>query len=328
MDKVMPNIHRTVGERNRRMYHFIINSAASSGKGLRVWQKAEDILKREHAEYTAHFPKSGKHTVTLVQRLTGISSAQDCHLVVLGGDGTLNLVLQGIVSFEHTILSCIRTGSGNDFAKDMGLEKDLEKAILHLLYDSHETVLDYGALIAYPIDTAPIRWRFIISSGVGYDADICEEVSRSRLKKIMNRLHLGKLVYVCIGIKQIFTRKTCRAALRIDNQKSRYISGLFFLVGMIHRYEGGGVPFCPKADPSDGFLDVCLVEGMAKWKLLLAVVFVYLRKHYLFRRVTAFRCRKLTLTLDRPEWFHMDGETPFKIRKISMECKKGLRFVQ
>lgn len=310
------------------MYHFIINPAASSGKGTGVWQKAENILKRENAEYTAHFPESGEHTVKLVRKLTGISSSEDCHLVILGGDGTLNLVLQGIVSFEHTTLSCIRTGSGNDFAKDMGLEKNLEKALLHLLYDSQETMLDYGILTAYPTDASPVQKRFLISSGVGYDADICEEVSRSRLKKVMNRVHLGKLVYVCIGIKQIFTRKTCRAVLSLDDRKSRYISSLFFGVAMIHCYEGGGVPFCPEADPKDGLLDLCVVEGMAKWKLLLAVIFVYLRKHYLFRRVTAFRCRKLTLTLDKPQWFHMDGETPFKIRKISMECKSGLRFLQ
>ncbi|MDO4337048.1 MAG: diacylglycerol kinase family protein [Eubacteriales bacterium] len=315
-------------ERDIRMYHFIINSAASSGKGAEVWQKAESILKRENAEYTAHFPKSGEHTDRLVRKLTETPSSEDCHLVVLGGDGTLNLVLQGIVSFEHTTLSCIRTGSGNDFAKDMGLERDLERALLHLLYDSQETMLDYGILTAYPTDDSPVQKRFLISSGVGYDADICEEVSRSRLKKVMNRLHLGKLVYVCIGIRQIFTRKTCRAVLRLEGQEKRYISGLFFLVGMIHPYEGGGVPFCPEADPADGYLDLCVVEGMAKWKLLLAVIFVYLKKHYLFRGVTAFRCRSLTLTLDKPQWFHMDGETPFKIRKISMECKSGLRFVQ
>ena len=61
---------------------------------------------------------------------------------------------------------------------------------------------------------------------------------------------------------------------------------LFFVVGMNHMYEGGGIPFCPNANPTDGKLDVCLVKGMSRLKLLFAVVLVYFKKHLLFKDIT------------------------------------------
>ncbi|MGN0204641.1 MAG: diacylglycerol/lipid kinase family protein, partial [Coprococcus sp.] len=200
-------------------YHFIVNSAASSGAGYRTWKTVEAVLEEENVQYRVYFPKNGKETELLTRQLTR-ASAEDCHLIILGGDGTLNAVLQGIECFEHTKISCIRTGSGNDFARNMHVTKDVRKALYNILHHPRERILDYGELYLQR-DSADegVRRRFIISSGVGYDADICEEVSRSRLKSIMNRIHMGKLVYVLIGIKQIFTRQSGKAIIQIDDNK-------------------------------------------------------------------------------------------------------------
>jgi diacylglycerol kinase family enzyme len=96
---------------------------------------------------------------------------------------------------------------------------------------------------------------------------------------------------------------------------------------MIHPKEGGGVPFCPHANPTDGKFHVCLVRNMPTWKLLLAVIFVYFKKHLLFKNITEHKCQKLHLQLDNPQWLHMDGETPCKIKSLIWECKQGLRFM-
>ena len=243
------------------MYHFIMNPTASSGKGMKVWETIENILIEEKVEYKAHVLNSAQETIEFVQILTGkntynnttdntvqkegITVAQmptqdkeDCHIVVLGGDGTINAVLNGIEDFEHTILSCIRTGSGNDFARNVGVTKDVKKAIRHLLHEADSVCVDYGEA-TYQTENGQICRRFAISNGVGYDADICEEVSRSKLKRVLNYVGLGKLVYVTIGIKQIFTRKNSGAILYLDDE-SLQLPGLFFVVGMIHEKEGGG----------------------------------------------------------------------------------------
>ena len=336
----------------QKRYHFIINPAASSGRAMHIWSKVERILKEEKILYEAHILQNPAEAEALVRNLTGeyrkekktiglhnieeaaaAQEVQDCHLVVLGGDGTLNAVLNGIVSFERTILSCIRTGSGNDFARNMGIHKDVGKALYGILHHTKEILLDYG-IAGYSSENSPEERkqetqnkRFVISSGVGYDADICEEVSRSRLKERLNRIHIGKLVYVAIGMKQIFTRKTADAVVYLDEKEPVIVSNLFFAVSMIHEREGGGVPFCPDADAADGLLDICLVRNMPKWKLLLAVAMVYAKKHVLFRNVTLYRCKKIKIQTQKPQWLHLDGETPCKTEYVTMECKKGLRFL-
>lgn len=330
------------------MYHFIINPASSSGKGLRIWNRVEAVLKEEKIVYETHILQNAGEVTQLVAGLTqtelsqeepaslhnvdeaaATREIQDCHLVVLGGDGTLNAVLNGIQSFEHTVLSCIRTGSGNDFARNMGIGKNTRRALDGILHHKEERILDYGE-ITYKAEEGEAGQqqtrRFIISSGVGYDADICEEVSRSRLKKILNKVHLGKLVYVAIGVKQIFTRKTAAAVICMDEGEKFPVPGLFFVVGMIHEKEGGGVPFCPQADPEDGLLAVCLVKDMPKWKLLLAVMLVYVKKHFIFQSITEHMCRRISISVEQPQWFHMDGETPCRITEAVLECKSGLRF--
>jgi diacylglycerol kinase family enzyme len=208
----------------------------------------------------------------------------------------------------------------------MKIPKDADKALFGILHNENEICLDYGVVTYEDELTGEKKTkRFIISSGVGYDADICEEANRSRLKNVLNKVHLGKLVYVAIGVKQIFTRNAVKAVIRMDEEIIR-VPGLFFAVGMIHEKEGGGVPFCPHADPTDGKFHVCLVRNMPKWKLLLAVMLVYVKKHLLFNNITEHECKKLQLKLEKPQWFHVDGETPCRVKRISMECKQGLRF--
>lgn len=323
------------------MYHFIMNPKASSGKGMKAWKTIEAMLKQENTEYELHVLQSAQETTEFVRKLTNRKECvttkeslemadskegniSDCHIVVIGGDGTINAVLNGIVDFEHTVLSCIRTGSGNDFARNVGVTKNVRKALHHLLHSTEQLCLDYGEA-TYITENGTKSRRFAISNGVGYDADICEEVGRSQLKKILNWAKLGKLVYVAIGVKQIFTRKNSGAVVLLDQTELK-IPGLFFVVGMIHEKEGGGVPFCPKADATDGLLDVCLVKQMPKLKLLLAVIMVYMKQHYRFRDITAYRCKSMKVELEKPQWFHMDGETSVKIQEIQMECHSGLRF--
>ena len=312
------------------MHQIIINPASSSGKGLKVWKMVKAVLDSEHVDYDAHIMSEPGEATALTRRLTSFACGEknDVHLLVVGGDGTLNEVLNGIEDFEHTTFSCIQNGSGNDFARNINLEKDIEKAVLHLVKNPEETYLDYGE-VTTDYKGAGNKKRFLISCGVGYDADICEEVGRSKLKELLNKLHLGKLVYVIIGVKQIFSKKTSRAKLYLDNGPMIKLPSLFFVVGMNHIYEGGGVPFCPKANPTDGMFDVCLVKGMPRIKLLLAVVLVYFKKHLLFKNITNHRCRRMRLITEKPQWIHMDGEVPYQVNEVIWECKSGqLRFVK
>lgn len=308
-------------EKSHNGFEILINPSASSGKGMKVWREVKKELDARGVPYRKHFLKGPGEATLLVRALTK-DLTEDCHLLVLGGDGTLNEALNGIQDFRHTILSCLRTGSGNDFAANVGVDKKPLKALAELLDGPMEISLDYGLIRA---DEREPR-RFLISCGMGYDADICEEVSRSRLKKLLNGMGLGKLVYLLIGLKQIFTRDETDAMLYLDDKKPIPVHRLFFVVGMNHPREGGGVPFCPEADPTDGMLDLCLVRDMPKWKLMLGVALVYLKKHVLFRNITCHRCKTMRMVAKKPQWIHLDGETPWQATEVLWVSKGKVRF--
>ncbi|MBO4292601.1 MAG: hypothetical protein J5898_11895 [Lachnospiraceae bacterium] len=309
-------------EKSRKI-EVLINPGASSGRGSRIWKSIRPIMQEKGVSFREHLLKAPGEATALTERLTA-NPEGDCHILVIGGDGTLNEVLNGIRDFEHTRLSCIRSGSGNDFARNMNVEKSPEEALKHLLEEPEEIRLDYGEIETGEHD----KKRFLISCGVGYDADICAEASGSRLKKVMNRIGLGKLVYALIGIRQIFTRNSTEAVLYMDDREPVRISSLFFVVGMNHVCEGGGVPFCPTADPTDGFLDVCLVRDMPKWKLMLGVALVYMKKHELLRNITCYRCKTMRLVAQKPQQIHLDGETPYQVQEILWISKGKFRFVK
>lgn len=310
-------------EREIVRFEILINPSASSGRGMRVWREVRRILDSRKVSYRKHILKAPGVATKITAALTAdLRDGEECHILVLGGDGTLNEVLNGIQDFQHTIISCLRTGSGNDFARNVGVEKDVKVALEELLDHPMEVSLDYGLVMA---DDQKPR-RFLISCGAGYDADICAEVSHSKLKKILNVFGLGKLVYPAIGLKQLFTREEAPALLYLDDKPPIRMRGLFFVVGMQHEREGGGVPFCPDADPTDGKLDVCLVHDMPKWKLFLAVALVYFKKHVLFRNINCHRCKTMRLVAEKPQQLHTDGEPPYMAKEILWTCKGRVRF--
>ena len=110
------------------MYIFIVNPASRSGHASQIWTEIETLLKERNILYRVYFTSHRGHGTKLAQQLTkDLSSCTT--LIVVGGDGTVNEVLNGIEHPEHIILGYIPTGSGNDFAKGMALPSDPQKAL-------------------------------------------------------------------------------------------------------------------------------------------------------------------------------------------------------
>ena len=100
-------------------------------------------------------------------------------MVVVGGDGTVNEVVNGLVKtvYTHITLGYIPTGSGNDFARGLGLTKDTDKAVEQILSPACIEKMDIG------IARSDGEKRcFLISAGIGFDASICHEALNSGLK--------------------------------------------------------------------------------------------------------------------------------------------------
>lgn len=315
------------------MYYIIVNPASKSGRGLKIYQQTELLLQKQQIEYQVFFSKKAGQVCQLVHDLCTKQLSGSCDtilkLIILGGDGTFNEALQGITDFDRVQLGYIPTGSSNDLARDLKLPKKLPKLLNQILTCQTPTRMDLGLLTynstskehsrLHPDENQLSRY-FAVSCGIGYDAAICEEALSSKFKKILNRIGLGKLTYVTIAFKQLIMTKRGNCTITLDDQEPFILKNFLFIASMIHRYEGGGFMFGPKADASDGVLDICAIGPIAKPIIMMALPSALKGLHYLFPHIYAYHASSIRIDADRDLWVHTDGEVSTKSSSITIKC--------
>lgn len=288
-------------------YDFIINPESRSGLGEMTWKMIEPELKKQRVGYRAHMTAKRKDAGKITEELT--SDGREHTLVVLGGDGTLNEVINGIQEPEKVTLGYIPIGSSNDFARGLRLPKDPMAALAMVLHPGKVIRMDVGV-----ISDGMRSRRFLVSAGIGFDAAVCHEVCVSRWKAILNRLGLGKLSYAVVAIDRLAKDRPAHLTLTMEDGSRREFSGTYFAAFMNLPYEGGGFKFCPDASPEDGLLDVIVVHGLSVLKILCLLPLAFGGKHTGFKGITILKCRRARVGTDAPLPLHTDGEPGFPRR--------------
>ena len=316
------------------MYHIIINPASRSGKGIKLWtQQIVPKLHNAKIPFRAYFSKQVGDVAQLVREIcetikreseTNATSPEDTVMIILGGDGTMNEALQGLDFTLPITLGYIPTGSSNDFARDLGIPKDPATALELILNGGKVTSMDIGT-ITYPNGE---NRHFAVSCGIGYDAAVCAESLRSRIKGLCNKIGLGKLTYLGIALKQLFAAKAVSGTLTLDDNDPIPIGKMLFTTGMIHRYEGGGFMFCPNAVSDDGLFDICVAGDLPKLLILFALPTAFYGKHYMFKGISGYRAAKIKIETPVPLWVHTDGEVGHQTTSLTITCKsKAMRVI-
>lgn len=293
-------------------YTFIINPNSRSGKGGMVWEFIQPELLKRGVDYEYYCTTHTGHATQLAENIT--SDGEEHNLIVLGGDGTVNEVINGIKDISKVILGYIPTGSGNDFARGMKITKDPIKALEVILHPKEIKKVDIGVL-----SRAGKKRRFAISAGIGFDAAICHQVAISKYKYILNKLKLGKFSYVFVALNRLFHDKTVNAEVFLDNQSVQTFKKVYFVAFMNQPFEGGGFKFCPKAKADDGKLDVIVISNLPKLIVLMLLPTAFKGWHVLFPGVTVMQGEKVSVIMDQALAIHTDGEPSYLRKSISAE---------
>lgn len=305
------------------MYNILVNPASKSGLGLYIFDQLKPVLHKKGISYKLIQSAYAGHMTEIVRELTAVS--EKIQLIVLGGDGTMNEVLQGIRDFSLVEIGYIPTGSSNDLARALQLPKDPRVLLDRILSGTGKRLIDLGKLTCTPSGTDnTINRYFIVSSGIGFDAAVCEESISSPFKNTLNKLRLGKLTYLAIALKQLIAAHKVSCKLILDGHKTIHMERFLFITSMNHPYEGGGFLFCPDADNSDGVLDICAVGHIPKPLILLALPTAYFGKHTVFPGISLHRAARIEIHSAVPLWIHTDGEVSFKSSHIYISCKKQI----
>ena len=283
------------------MYYFIVNPSSGCGKGRRVWQLVERELKERHIPFRScllHGPGEARNVAAALSDLR-----QPCTAVILGGDGTINEFLDGLTAYGHIILGCIPTGSGNDFVRGLALERDPLKALEAILHLKSVEELKLGLVRA-----GEKSHTFIVSSGIGFDADVCNGVSRFGLKNLLNWFRVGKLAYLATALRLLVSMKVCPLTITLDDKESQSFDRVFFAASMNMRYEGGGFQFAPMASPSSETFQLCLADSLTRGRILKILPLSFSGGHVGKRGIHILPFQRARIQAASPLCVHTDGE--------------------
>lgn len=311
------------------MYYFIINPKSGTGEGLKVWHTVKSILDKRNITYNSYFTHYEFHATKITRqvckRYSGVKK-----IVVLGGDGTVNEVINGILNYKGVLLGYIPCGSSNDLARSLRISKDPVVTLESILTSKCYRYYDHGFIeVEEHIskkDTQSLLpengRKFSVSTGIGFDASICYEALNSHIKKILNKINLGKLTYGIIALKQLIQFKPTDAELIIDQHTKVKLKNIFFIASMIQPYEGGGFRMAPNANPRDHKLSICAIYNTPKLRALLLFPVLFFGKHTKFQGVKVFDCNSLEIHTKEKLIVHTDGEFAGRFDHIKIGCTK------
>ena len=268
------------------MLHFIYNPVSGGGAALSCFERIKPALDRRGIEYQAHETHAYRDGVRFARELSE-RGAED--IIAMGGDGTLNEVLNGIVDPARVRLGLIPCGSGNDFAAVAGIPTEPEAALAIILE---------GA--AKPTDFMVCSGvRGINAVGTGIDVDILRRYARMKLLK-------GSAAYLASLILTLFTYKPYEFEEIIDGVSHSHRA--FIACAGNGQSIGGGIPICPRAEIDDGLLDVVIVDNICKLGIPFSLIKL-LKRRVLELKTTCFkRQARLRIRSNAAMPIQIDGE--------------------
>ncbi|HYK74125.1 MAG TPA: diacylglycerol kinase family protein [Pseudoneobacillus sp.] len=297
-------------------YLFIVNPNAGGGRGKKVWQQVESELRSKKTNYQVCFTEFQGHGRDLAQ-----SFKLDVKMVIaIGGDGTIHEVANGMKLHPEIPVAFIAAGSGNDFSRGYHVSKKPLKALKQIFTYQKENARKFDVGQFYSKEYEGI---FTSSIGIGFDALIADVTNKARYKRWLNKVKLGFGAYVITLLRLLFTFKPFGTKMTIDGKDYDFTNTWLIAINNIPYY-GGGMKINPAASPEDGILDICVVNNLSRWKLLLLFLTVFNGGHIRLKEVTLLKGKNISVDTSRAVPFHTDGEvngtTPVTVKISPKSC--------
>lgn len=218
-------------------------------------------------------------------------------VVAVGGDGTVNEVLNGLMripSDRRPALGLLPTGSGNDYRRTLGISADLTTAARQLI-GGVRTSVDLGVVNGT---------YFANSVAVGLDARVTAKAAELKLTTGWSGILLYLRALLLVLFKQFHTH---RMAVTIDDGPT-VTEELLLVAATNGPTYGGGFRITPGAVGDDGLLDLCIIGAVPLAGALWRLPFVIFGRHGWMAPVRLERHRSIILESDRPVEGQIDGE--------------------
>lgn len=283
-------------------WFVVINPRAGGGRSVIDWPTISRLLNKYDIRYTYAFTEYKYHAVELTVQAINRGYR---NIVAVGGDGTLNEVVNGIfiqkvVNPNQITVGVIGVGTGNDWFRMYEIPHNYEECIKAI---SNKKIFrqDVGVAEYYESSVRHKRY-FINAAGVGFDADVARRTNR--LKDLGKR---GVLLYVLSLLKALIQYHSTRINVKVDGR--HFQDKVFSITIGIGRYNGAGMMQVPFALSDDGLYDVTVIRKIGKLNVIASLPRLYNGTILKHSRVVALRGKSIEIMSIPGVELEVDGES-------------------
>lgn len=275
----------------------IINPAAGAYSTRRKWPRISQWLQKVGLLFDHVFTEGAGHAIELAGAAVSDGYRR---IVAVGGDGTVNEVVNGVLATGSTeaAIGVISTGTGSDFIRSIGIPRDYNNAC-SCLTGQRRLQIDIG-VVDYQSQGQTRRRFFVNAAGVGFDASVV--AATERFPKYLG----GTIPYLAGLLSCLFSYQNKPVKLYLDDEvEAKRVLAVVVANGS---YLGGGMYIAPLAKIDDGWLDVVTIDDIGKLELLKELPRVYKGTHLSHPKVSLSTAKRITIESPETVLVHADGE--------------------
>lgn len=295
----------------------VVNPVAGSGHGKKEWDLIAQLLTLKGVKFEMAFTRFKYHAVELT--VEAISNGYD-HLIAVGGDGTVNEVVNGIfiqdkVPHSDVTMAVIGIGTGNDWLRTFGITSNYDQAI-EAIAQGKTFRQDIG--VASYQQAGFFQKRYIANvAGVGFDAFVIRYINH---KKECGHA-MSKSGYMLYTLKSLFRYHNTRMKIEADGEVIADRMIMSANIGVC-KFNGGGMMQVPYAVADDGLFDVTIIGRMNKLHIITSIKQLYNGRIYDIKQVSHHRARKIRIESTPNVLVEVDGEalgeSPFEFEILPL----------
>jgi YegS/Rv2252/BmrU family lipid kinase len=301
---------------------FIVNPNAAKGSTGREWPRIKAAAKDRLGPFQSHITAKPAEATRFAR--TALRAGAEL-VVCVGGDGTLNEVINGFMGADgHAVrpaaaLGFIPRGTGCDFRRSALVPRDVNEA-LDLICASEARPIDLGHLEYTDHNGAPARRYFHNVTSFGLGGEVDERVNRS------GNLFGGFVSFIWATLVSLLIYSKKDIHLRVDNGYDQQVTSWNVAVAN-GQYHGGGMWVAPAASLVDGLFHVTVVGDLSLPQVLRELPNLYNGKIYQVKKVHTVTGRRVEAHSDQRVLLDVDGEQPGRLPAVIEMVPGRLRFI-
>lgn len=287
---------------------LIVNPKAGGGRGLLDFPKISKLLHDNEimceTKFTEHKYQAVEYTVSAV-------NAGFRKIIVVGGDGTLHEVINGLyiqkaAEPREVTVAVIGVSVESDWSRTYGFKEYHYEAMVKAIREGHTLHQDIG-VVSYEESLFPQTRYMVSAGGTGFNAEIVKRFAHSAMKRRKRRDRANIFSFTWCVIKTFFRFKHPGAKIYIDGRLV-YNDLLFSAVVGIGKYNSGGFQLLPRAVVDDGLLDMTIIRPIHFWHILFRFLYLIDGNIYRIRHTEQWRGSKIKIESIPEMLLEVDGE--------------------